>query len=276
MTTSRPLLLGILILALTLSSSASAQSSAGGYRLYERIRKATNQELKLEEVDDQVVTYVTRLMDQEKMIPEGKSAADMEELVRAAFEVQIDDFCEMYQTVFDGCPQAYQTIRDWGSDILDSRGLARDLLSIASGYETGVSGNAGELFTISEPLLNIRHIWRSNDDAILIPEVLTPVRAAPRPEALGDSLFDELGAALNDAGSDAIWRYRYGITPLLGEGDCRDGGGDPELYNVTTRRWCQVEEKLRAIRDTLPSDALTFSPPLQKGGVVLFPLRKLT
>jgi len=270
----RPFLIGTFLL--TLSPTVFAQSSsAGNYQLYERIHVSTNQELLLEGINDSVVSYVTHLMDQEKMIPEGKTVEDMQEVVKAAFETRFDDFCEMYNAIFDNCSLQYQTIRDWAIDILDMQGLTQDLLYITSGYETGVTGSLGEVFTISERLLNIRHIWGSKDDAILTPEVFPPVRAMPRPEGMSDGMFEELGQELQSAGSNALWRYRYGITPITDEGDCQEESGDAELYNVTTQRWCNVEEKLTALRDILPANALDFTPPLQRGEVVIFPLRKL-
>lgn len=270
------ILFGCAFLALASAPMLTHAQSDGDFLLYEKMRALTEQELTLTRVDDDVVTYLTHLMDQEKMIPEGKTVADMRDIVKAALESKIGDFCEMYEATFNGCPQAYQTLRDWATDILETRSLTHDLLAIATGYETGVTGSPGEVFSVSERLLSIRHIWASRDDAILAPEVSAAVRAMPRPEAMTDSMFDELSQALQAAGTDAVWRYRYGVSRFLGAGSCRDGGGDSELHAVTVQRWCAVEEKLKNLLETLPKNADEFSPPLQRGEIVLFPLRLLS
>ena len=175
--------IGFLLLLLT-AGSASAQQADGDVRLYERMHAITLQEIALENVDDVIVTYVVQLAEQEKMIPAGKTSSDLREAVKAALETRLDDFCEMYNATFDGCPEVYQTFRDWARDMIETRTLSTDLLHIATGYETGVSGAMGEIFTIAERTLTIRHLWRSQDDALLTPEVFPLVRAVPRPDGI--------------------------------------------------------------------------------------------
>ena len=262
------------LLTLLLPVAIARAEGIGNLQLYEKMHTITLQEVLLKDVDEKIVGYVVQLAEQEKMIPEGKSASDMAEVVKAAFETRLDDFCEMYQGSFDGCSQAYQMFRDWGRDILDTRTLSTDLLHIATGYETGVSGNMGEVFTIAERTLTIRNLWRSQDDVLLTPEVFPQVRAVPRPDGITDAMFNELGSALADHVPDAVWRYRYGLA-AFGTEECSEPTDASELFEVTTQRVCTVEEKLRALRDALPSSALEFSPPLQRGEIVIFPLRKL-
>ncbi len=243
-------------------------------QLYDTMHTITLQEVALEQVDDEIIAYVAQMAGQEKMIPEGKSVEDMKEVVKAAFETRYDDFCEMYDATFDACAQKYQMFRDWGTDILETRTLATDLLHIATGYETGVSGNMGEVFTIAERTLTIRNLWRSQDDVLLTPEVFPQVRAVPRPDSVTDRMFSELGAELQNAMPHAVWRYRYGISAFDKE-PCREVNGPTELFEAIEKRACKVEEKLRALRNALPSAALSFDPPLQKGEIVIFPLRRL-
>lgn len=268
-----PPTIGLLLLALPAATAAATNGAT--YGLYERMLSITEQEETLENLEDETVTYLTRLMDQEGIIPEGKTPADMRPIVLAATEQGVDDFCARYRAVLNGCPDAYRTIRDWATDLLDTQNLATDLLAIASGYETGVSGGMGELFSLAERFLGIRHIWTSRDDLLAATDVTTPVRAAKRPEAADDGMFDLLSQTLQAAGSGAVWRYRYGITPLLRQGPCADGGGVSELFDVTMRRWCALESVLVQLRDTIPADPLEYSPALQRGEVVIFPARTL-
>jgi len=261
---------------LLVASSVHAQS-LGGLKLYENMYNVTVQETTLENVDEQIVSYVVQLAEQENMIPEGKTASDMVEVVKAAFETRLDDFCEQYNGLFDACPQIYQMFRDWGLDIIDTRTLTTDLLHIATGYETGVTGNMGEIFTIAERTLTIRNLWRSADDALLTPEVFPLVRAVPRPDSVTDGMFDELATELGKTGEPlgAVSRYRYGIAAFDTKEACVEKQGATELWEATEARLCEVEKKLKAIRDALPSDPLTYDPPLQRGEIVIFPLRRL-
>lgn len=261
-------------LSLLLAAPAVRAQSLGGLQLYENMHRITLQERTLEGVDSEIVGYVVQLAQQEKMIPPSDTPVNLQEAVKAAFETRLDDFCEMYASTWDGCAQIYQMFRDWGQDILDTRTLSTDLLHIATGYETGVSGNMGEIFTIAERTLTIRNLWRSQDDVLLTPEVFPQVRAVPRPDAITDGMFDDLGSAIVSAGADAVWRYRYGITVFDKEA-CVERQGASELFEAVEKRSCDVEEKLRALRDALPQDPLTFDPPLQKGEIVIFPLRRL-
>lgn len=263
---------GILLL-LTTAEHACAQQ-LNGLQLYEKMHTLTLQEVALEGVDDEVIDYVVRLAEQEDMIPENRNAADIRDAVKAAFETRMDDFCEMYNASFDGCPDAYQLFRDWGRDIIETRTLETDLLHIATGYETGVSGNMGEIFTIAERTLTIRNLWRSQDDALLTSEVFPQIRAVPRPSTVTDDLFEDLSTELKSSGTFAFWRYRYGIAAFDGA-PCHDTAGSSELFEATEQRSCAVEEKLRALRDALPSAALQFDPPLKRGEIVIFPLRRL-
>ncbi|ALM10364.1 MAG: hypothetical protein PeribacterA2_1005 [Candidatus Peribacter riflensis] len=264
--------IGFLLLLLT-TGSASAQQADGDVRLYERMHAITLQEIALENVDDVIVTYVVQLAEQEKMIPAGKTSSDLREAVKAALETRLDDFCEMYNATFDGCPEVYQTFRDWARDMIETRTLSTDLLHIATGYETGVSGAMGEIFTIAERTLTIRHLWRSQDDALLTPEVFPLVRAVPRPDSVTDGMFDDLGSELKMHMPGAVWRYRYGLAAF---GDyCTETTDASELFEAVRERSCAVEEKLRALRDALPANALDYTPPLQKGEIVIFPLRRL-
>ncbi|MDO8468442.1 MAG: hypothetical protein Q7S29_01665 [Candidatus Peribacter sp.] len=259
---------------LLLAATAHAQN-LGGLQLYENMHKITLQEVALEGVNDQIVNYVVQMADQEEMIPEGKTVSDMKEVVKAAFEARLDDFCEQYSGSFDACPQAYQMFREWGLDIIDTRTLSTDLLHIAAGYETGVSGNMGEIFTIAERTLTIRNIWRSQDDALLTPEVFPLVRAIPRPDNVTDGMFDDLGSELKKYVPNAVWRYRYGIAAFDKQPPCKETGGSTELFEAIEERSCIVEEKLRALRDALPSAVSAYSPLLQRGEIVIFPLRRL-
>lgn len=262
------------VLLLTGAGTAQAQS-LGSLKLYENMYKVTLQEVALENTDEQIIDYVVRLAEQEKMIPEGKTASDMREVVKAAFETRLDDFCEMYNATFNGCAQAYQMFRDWGQDIVETRTLSTDLLHIATGYETGVSGNMGEIFTIAERTLTIRNLWRSQDDALLTSEVFPQVRAVPRPNGITGGMFDDLGGAIAAGNTTAVVsRYRYGIAAFDGE-TCRETKGSTELFEAAEKRSCDVEEKLRALRDALPATTLGFDPPLQRGEIVIFPLRRL-
>lgn len=259
---------------LLLAAGSARAQSLGGLQLYENMYNVTVQEVTLENVDEQIVSYVVQLAEQEDMIPEGKTASDMIEVVKAAFETRLDDFCAKYNGTFDACPQTYQMFRDWGLDIIETRTLSTDLLHIATGYETGVTGNMGEIFTIAERTLTIRNLWRSQDDALLTPEVFPLVRAVPRPDDVTDGMFDDLGSELVKYVPNAVWRYRYGIAAFDKEA-CRETQGSTELFEAIEERACPVEEKLRALRDALPSTALEFNPPLQRGEIVIFPLRRL-
>jgi len=264
---------GFALLLLT-ATSAHAQNLSG-LQLYENMHNVTLQEIALESADEQIIDYVARLAEQEQMIPEGKNTSDMREAVKAAFETRLDDFCEMYNGTFDGCPQTYQMFRDWGRDIVETRTLSTDLQFIATGYETGVSGNMGEVFTIAERTLTIRNFWRSQDDTLLTPEVFPLVRAIPRPDGVTDGMYDNLASALGtEAPAAIVNRYRYGIAAFDKE-PCRETKGSTELFEAVEERSCNVEEKLRALRDALPSTALEFDPPLQQGEIVIFPLRRL-
>ncbi|MFH0851197.1 MAG: hypothetical protein V1876_00405 [Candidatus Peregrinibacteria bacterium] len=268
-----PAVAGLLLLLLCFESARAQDLS--GLKVYENMHAITLQEVTLERVDERVIDYVARLAQQEKMIPEGKTVADMREVAKAAFETRLDDFCEMYNATFLACPHTYQMFRDWALDIIEIRTLSTDLLHIATGYETGVSGNMGEIFTIAERTLTIRNLWRSADDALLTPEVFPLVRAVPRPDSVTDGMFDDLGSELVKYAPNAVWRYRYGIVAFNKE-PCREIQGSTELFEAIEERACPVEEKLRALRDALPSAALEFNPPLQRGEIVIFPLRRLS
>ncbi|MDD5041125.1 MAG: hypothetical protein PHX87_00380 [Candidatus Peribacteraceae bacterium] len=264
--------LGFVLLLLT-ATGVHAQS-LGGLQIYENMHSVTLKEVALEGVDEQIINYVVQLADQENMIPKGKTAADMKEAVKAAFETRLDDFCEKYAVTYDACPQTYQMFRDWGRDIIETRTLSTDLLHIATGYETGVMGGMGDIFTIAERTLTIRNLWRSQDDALLTPEVFPLIRAVPRPDSITDGMFDDLGAELKKYVPNAVWRYRYGIAAFDKE-PCRETQGSTELFEAIEERSCAVEEKLRALRDALPAAVSEFDPMLQRGEIVIFPLRRL-
>lgn len=261
---------------LLLTAGGACAQSLGDLQLYENMHTITLQERTLEGVDEQIISYVVQLAQQENMIPEGKTASDMTEVVKAAFETRLDDFCEKYNGTFDACPQTYQMFRDWGMDIIDTRTLSTDLLHIAAGYETGVIGNMGEIFTIAERTLTIRNLWRSADDALLTPEVFPLIRAVPRPDSVTDGMFDAVSEALGreQASAGSVNRYRYGIAVFDRE-PCRESQGPNELFEATEARNCTLERALTAIRNALPQDPLTFDPPLARGEIVIFPLRIL-
>lgn len=270
MTLPRRLSSGLFAIAL-LTIATAEHTQGAGYQLYEQMHTLTNQQVALQDVSDDVITYVARIAKQEG----PANAFITEDLVRLALEAKIDKFCQSYGNI-DTCQQVYDQIRDWARDAIDTRALTTDLLLIATGHETGVSGRMGEIFTVPEHLLNIRHIWLSADDRLMTTEALPGIRAAPRPDALTASDFDQLGQALADAGSDAVWRYRYGASAFLDSDEyCRNGAGDPELFDFIARRWCTVEEKLKAIRQKLPESGDSFDPPLKRGEIAIFPLRKL-
>lgn len=267
-----PARIGLFLLLLLSAAGAGAQQGLGGLQLYEKMRAITMSEIALEEVDDHIISYIVQLAEQENMKPQNTTAS-MHEIVKAAFEARLADFCEMYNATFDGCPQVYQMFRDWARDIIETRTLSMDLLHIATGYETGVSGHMGEIFTVAERTLAIRNLWRSQDDALLTPEVFPLVRAVPRPESVTDGMFDDLAAELKADMPHAVWRYRYGIQ-AFGE-YCHNTQDASELFEAVRERYCSVEEKLRALRDALPASPLEYDPPLRRGEIVIFPLRKL-
>lgn len=270
MTFSRRLSPGLLAIAL-LTIATATRVEAQGYQLYEQMHALTNQQIALQDVSDDVISYVTLISKQEG----SANAFITEDLVRLALKSDIYGFCKIYGYL-DTCQQVYDQIRDWARDAIDTRALTTDLLAISTGHETGVIGRMGEIFTVSEHLLNIRRLWTARDDALMTTEALPGIRAVPRPDELSDGLFDQLGEVLQTAGSDAVWRYRYGVSAFLDSPDpCRDGAGDPELFDFTLRRWCAVEEKLKAIRQKLPESGDSFDPPLKRGEIVIFPLRKL-
>ncbi|MFH1443962.1 MAG: hypothetical protein ABIG34_01055 [Candidatus Peregrinibacteria bacterium] len=259
--------------SLLIVTHAHAEQGLGGLQLYEKMHALTAQEMTLEGVNDSIISYVVQMVSQENIFLKDETAAEIQSIVKAAFDSRLGEFCQLYNNTFDGCPQAYQMFRDWGRDILETLTLSTDLLHIATGYETGVSGRMGEIFTVAERTLTIRNLWRSQDDALLTPEVFPLVRAVPRPDSVTDGMLDDLGAELERAGSTAVWRYRYGITPFSDY--CYNVRDASELYQAIRERYCKVEDKLRALRDALPASVLDYDPPLQRGEIVIFPLRRL-
>ncbi|OIO54352.1 hypothetical protein AUJ46_03370 [Candidatus Peregrinibacteria bacterium CG1_02_54_53] len=260
-----------------------AQQGLGGLQLYERMHNLTTQGITLANTNDGALVkgdnglaeYITSIFLQENSNTLEKTSAEMRPIVQAAIEGQLDEFCKLYNNTFDGCPQVYQMIRDLALDAMDTGELLVDLNNIVVGYETGVSGKMGEIFDVTERTLTIRNLWRSQDDVLLTPEVFPLIRAVPRPDSVADGMFDELGKEIKQGG---VWRYHYGLAQFdtIACSDFDESHDDnTELYRAIHMRFCKLEDKLRAIRDALPSSALDFTPPLQRGEIAIFPLRRL-
>ena len=248
----------------------------GDINFYERVREKYLQEQRIEGSEEEVREFIAREIGKIPTAEPNGSQALTADDVKLVLEGKKSEFCSKLKQSFGSCEDNVNQIQSLASDLARIRGLGRDLLLTTTGYEAGVDGSFGGLLNFPSQFAGITRIWQTSGDHLLSPSEELRIRVAPLPDGM-DQKFSQAGQALSDLEDDmtpAVWRYRYGLRALKRTGQC-DKKGAAELYRITTRRWCDVEEALQKIGDALPANPQEYDPILQPDEIVFFPPRPL-
>ncbi|MDD5751051.1 MAG: hypothetical protein PHS73_00850 [Candidatus Peribacteraceae bacterium] len=267
--------IGFLLLGL----AASAQAEQQSYNLYERLREQYLKEQYIEDSEEEVREFIARQLGEVPAAEGGTQSVSADD-VKQVLEGSMSQFCSSKKQSFGSCENIANQIRSLASDLGRMRGLGRDLLATAIGYEMGTDGTVGGPMGITSEFPAIIHVWQSGADHLLSPVRESMIRGAIKPPE--DALVDAFEAVKNKLQDEEektlpliIWRYRYGLTQIKREGGCEDKKGNGELFALQKQRWCDLEEALQEIVDALPTVPTEYDPPLKSGETLFFPIEPL-
>jgi|GEM_PF-1092397 len=175
-----------------------------------------------------------------------------------------------------------------------TRALGRDLQILATGYEVKMSGYTSRVNDLSTQVTKIGKIWQSGIDKMTNPVKQRTIREANWSDYLTqdeqEEIETEIGSALmelieqdsetskqevptNTAILDkyfaAGWRYRHGLEEFSDRYDiCNpNGDGDGTELELVNKRWCELEEALKKLKEKLPEE---WEPPIAPSEQVIF------
>ena len=283
---TRSLMIGALILIATAlwTPWVHAEEEEEPRTLYMRIKKQVELEMHAEEAELAVQRLAVGLYHDSELetIADGGDLGDYNVPLRIPDEAWADmsirsEFRKMcgsdpaLKNYYAVCLQAQDQIRRIIERNAWIRRLGRGLQLIASGYESGIDGYPGRPIDVIPRFSSITHLWRASNDPFVHPLVEVLTKAEPYPDGVEDQIEEKANEVIGilegyirtweekkdttekDA---AIWRYRHGVHYVIKqEGPCEDAPEFPEdpAKIWLERRWCELEDKLKEIRDLLGS-----------------------
>ncbi len=285
----RFLLIGLLFVVPGLANAALSGP------LYERTLEMTKRTIGARRAELLVIEFTVQLLQESNFAPN-------KEAVELAVVGEPEKFLSAMQQEYSTMTMADSTktaddIANVVTETEELRTLGRDLQIIASSYEVGSDGMTGRVRKFTTALPSIVNIWQSGSDKMTNPIIQTPIRGGVLAEDENaereiNRKVSEVGTALqtlvkresingspkenSDDLAAAIHRYRHGV-PMQEpsnqlQSGCQEGEGDGTELERLTMRWCDVEQKLFDLWQSVPKD---FDPPLKPNEIVVYENKNL-
>jgi len=223
--------------------------------LYDMVKKSMDLELRAEDVEDEVATFVEKIAEEKKW---DITEEEVKSIVRGSTDV-----CSKHEKLNGfGCIDILKEIREMVMYENQVRLAGRKMQAIATEYELPISELPRKTATLSADLTGVINIWKAGG---------TSVQAAPKtiPSITIDgddekekikSLLQNLREKYDELDDEekiaAVWRYQYGKRLVRGERapdyDAPSVTKDGEDCDTTERRllckrWEDIENALDAI-----------------------------
>lgn len=275
MTTRRLLIGGLLVCILLLP-----QAARGSMPLYERMKRAVEQEIARTEVDQTVVPFLRLVFEEEWRLNDDDIRGILQgEGPRICAtpdpEKPIDNLLSCFEI-----ESRVQHLSHYETRI---RSLGRTLQSTATSYELPISDLPGRSLKFAADLRAILNIWSAGTGSVKTTIDAPLIRTITGDPAIFQSLLTDIGEELETMDEEqrvaAVWRYQYGLRLIRNERAPRfpappippnSGPGTERQYQY--KRWDDLEEVLQALWTEIQDD--TFDPPLTSQETVYYTFTK--
>lgn len=272
MTTARRLITGGLCLSVLLLP----QLAAGSTPLYERMKKAVEEEIAREEVDETVVPFLRLVYEEDWRLEDDDIRGILKgEGPRVCGDAQPDKPIDDLLSCFEIEARVQQLARDENR----VRSFGRTLQAAATSYELPISDLPGRTLKLAADLRAILNIWSAGTGSVKT-TINTPlIRTYTAEPDTFRTLLTDIGEELETMDDEqmiaAVWRYQYGLRLIRGDRAPRfpapetpenSGPGTERQYQY--KRWNDLESRLEAVWNEIQDD--TFDPPLSSKETVYY------
>lgn len=242
-----PALSAGLLLLLSLPAAHAAS-------LYDMVKKSMDMELRSEDVEEEVATFVEKLATEKEW---DITKDEVASIVRGSTDV-----CSKHEKLNGfGCAEVLKQIREMVSYENQVRLAGRHMQAIATEYELPISEIPRKTGTLSADLTGVVNLWKagSNDGVQAAPKTIPSITIEDDDEKdkvkqLLQTLNDKLNELDPEERIGAVWRYQYGERLVRGKRTPDYAAPAPEQDNCEKterrflcKRWEEVENALDAV-----------------------------